>query len=419
MLKAQLMIPRVKGTHDFLDLTLYNYIIATVRAYLAAHNYTEIKTPILEHTELFVRSLGQETDVVSKEMFLIAGDDTLCLRPEATAPTMRAYLEHHIEEKPWKVFSFGPMFRHERPQKGRFREFHQANIEVIGSDSIARDAHLIKMFDRLFAEQFKLDNYALLINFLGTQNDRQKYKEKLDAYLNKVIDQICQTCKVRKTTNILRVLDCKNPTCKELYSKAPHLQEVLSPESLAEFQQLQDQLHLLSVSYTVDPMLVRGLDYYDKTVFEFVSNNLGAQSAFCSGGRYNRLALELGAKEDVPSIGAAMGIERLMLLLEPIQDKLHIPTKPAVELIIPMSKDQEVLALLLANNLLENGVTVDVLLEGGSMKSLMRRANKVGARNALIIGSDEQQKNEVTVKNMMTGDEQRVKQIDVAKFLKK
>jgi histidyl-tRNA synthetase len=217
------MVLRVKGTHDFLEVQLFNFVQEIIHQQADSYHFTEIITPILEHTDLFKRSLGLQTDVVSKEMFVIgdpADPDSICLRPELTAPTMRAFLEHKEQLViPWKVFSVGPMFRHERPQKGRFRQFYQANFEVIGSDAIAQDVQLIKMLDRLFQEKFTLDTYALLINFLGCFEDRQKFKQKLHDFLNSVQDKICSDCLVRKEHNIMRIFDCKVSTCKEIYKK--------------------------------------------------------------------------------------------------------------------------------------------------------------------------------------------------------
>ncbi len=415
-----MIIPRVKGTHDYLDLRFYHYVVQTVTKHLKHYNYSEIKTPIIEHTDLYKRSLGQHTDVVTKEMFLLQSakeNESLCLRPEATAPAMRAYLENRIAAKPWKVFSVGPMFRHERPQKGRFRQFHQINIEVINAPSIATDVSLITMLDRLFSEQLKLDNYALLINFLGTQEDRALFKEKLHAYLNTIQENLCATCITRKEKNILRIFDCKNEQCQALYDNAPKITDHLSTQSEQEWEQVQNQLHMLSVSYSIDPKLVRGLDYYDKTAFEFVSNNLGSQNTFCGGGRYNRLAQELGAREDIPSIGAAMGIERIMLLLEDKKEDL-LPTQNALYVILPLDEEQHMIALLLADTLRAHGLTTDVLF-GGSLKNRMKRSNNMGARSVLMIGSDEQKENSVLVKNMLTGTEELIKQINVVPYLKK
>ncbi|HJM69233.1 MAG TPA: histidine--tRNA ligase, partial [Candidatus Babeliales bacterium] len=323
---------KIKGTQDFIDLQLFNFIIDKARKQCEQYNFSQIATPILEPTELFKRSLGTETDVVSKEMYTVdtgPNGDNICLRPEATASTIRAFIENKIQQTPWKVFSWGAMFRHERPQKGRFRQFHQFNLEVIGSNAISEDALCVKMLDSLFSDSFGISEYALMINFLGKPEERRTYVVVLNKYLDTVIDKACKTCVVRKESNILRVFDCKNETCQSLYKDAPKIVDNLT-ESAEEWKQLQEQLDLLSVSYTVDPKLVRGLDYYSKTVFEFVSPNLGSQNTFCGGGRYNNLVKAIGGKQDQPSIGASIGIERLMMVLEPLKDTLALPQPAAL-----------------------------------------------------------------------------------------
>jgi histidyl-tRNA synthetase len=407
------MIQRVKGTQDWLSLDLFNRFIQIVQQHLTLYQYHEIKTPVLEPTELFHRTLGVTTDVVSKEMFILKTvheDDALCLRPEATASTVRAFIEHGISELPWQVFSYGPMFRYERPQKGRFREFHQVTIENIGVASISNDVELITMLDRLFHTTLKLENYALTINFLGSYADREKYRDKLKAFLDSpAAADICETCTARKTANIMRVFDCKNPTCQTIYTLAPYIVDHLSAESKVEWQRLQEQLALLSISFTVDKRLVRGLDYYNKTVFEFVSEDLGAQKTFCGGGRYDGLVKLIDGKQEQPAVGAAIGIERILLLLEQSQTVM-LPQKKALTVIIPVAEEQKNVALLLADELRSHERCVQTLLDNASVKSMLRKANKLGATYAVLIGEDEQQKHEVTLKHMVTGTEQRVKQ---------
>ncbi len=416
------MVSRVKGTHDFLDLRLFNFITNIIQQQMRIYHFKQIETPILEHTELFKRSLGLQTDVVSKEMFLVgnqAEPDSLCLRPEATAAMMRAYLEHSQEiVTPWKVFSIGPMFRYERPQKGRFRQFHQATFEVIGSSSVAQDVQLIKMLDRMFQEKFNLDTYALMINFLGCADDRARFRTILYDYVSSVQDALCQNCLIRKEHNLMRVFDCKVETCQEQYRKAPHIADNLCASCEHEWHQVQDALHTLSISFSYSPLLVRGLDYYDKTVFEFSSANLGAQAAFCGGGRYNRLASQLGASPDVPSVGASCGIERLILLLEPMVNSLPLEQEPPLQVIIPMGAEQQSLALLLADELQAQDICVDLFVDDDSMKNKMKRANKMGAAHVLIIGSEEQAQRKVMVKKMVTGQEELVDQVAVADYLK-
>jgi len=417
--KGILMIQRVKGTHDYLDLTLFNFIIERATVLFKQHHFTPIMTPIVEPTELFVRSLGQQTDVVSKEMYVIPSTDgeSICLRPEATASTVRAFVENGIQHVPWKVFTWGPMFRHEKPQKGRYRQFHQISLEVIGSSAIAQDAQLIAMLDYLFSQLLTFDAYALQINFLGCHDDRARFKETLGSYLDSVIDKLCDNCKVRKEKNIMRVFDCKVPTCQGLYTKAPVITDHLCVTCTEEWKTVQELLEALSVAYTIRPQLVRGLDYYNKTVFEFVSGALGAQNAFCGGGRYDQLVTMVGGKEDRPSVGAAIGVERLMLMLEPLKDKLPLPQLPALQVVIPVAPAQQTVALLLGQELINQGLCAEVLLDGG-MKQMMRHANRIGAKYALIIGDTEQAERAVTIKNMVTGQETKVQQTEAAKFVK-
>lgn len=422
------MISRVKGTQDFLDLSLFNTIIDQCKKHAAVYGFTEIATPIIEHTELFKRSLGLNTDVVNKEMFLIAGgnssdqdqdnSDSICLRPEATASIVRAFVENQVQQTPWKVFTYGPMFRYERPQKGRYRQFHQISLEIIGSAAVAQDVQLIKMLDRFFSEKLLCSTYALHINYLGCPQDRAAYSVTLKKFLDSVANYICPLCTERKEKNILRVFDCKNPNCQQVYTKAPRISDSLCVSCAQEWNQLQEQLSLLSVSYHHNPALVRGLDYYSKTVFEFVSGNLGAQNAFCAGGRYDQLVSQVGGKEDQPSIGAAIGIERLMLLIEGHKDKLPIPHQAPLHAIIPLTVQQHALALLLADELQEHSLATEIFVEGDSLKSMMRKANKLGARYCLLLGEDEQAKREVTVKNMMTGHEERIAQTALVGYLK-
>ncbi len=421
-LRSRPMINRIKGTQDLLDLTLFNYLLDSAKKHFATYNFTQISTPILEPTELFKRSLGLETDVVTKEMYTVntgPDEEAICLRPEATASTVRAFINNGIQVTPWKVFSYGPMFRHERPQKGRYREFNQINLEIIGSASISQDAQLITMLERFFHESLKLDSYALLINFLGCKQDRDLFKKSVATFLHTITEQLCTHCQVRKEKNILRVFDCKNTDCQALYQKAPIITDSLCPACQLEWQQLKDQLEQLSVSYSHNPLLVRGLDYYDKTVFEFVSTHLGSQNAFCGGGRYNELVKLLGSNQDQPSIGAALGVERLLLMIEAIGEKLLLPQRPLLYLILPLSQEQHSLALLIADALQSEGHCVDVLLENNSLKSMLRAANRMAARYALIIGEEEQKEHQIKVKDMLTGEEERVAQSKLISYFKK
>lgn len=405
------MFSKVKGVSDnFFDMSYWTGVRKKIEAHLKQYNFLEIETPILEYVSLFQRGLGYETDVVSKQMFLIETkgdkDEQICLRPEATAGTMRAFLEQQATLiTPCKVFSYGSMFRYERPQKGRLRQFHQMNLEVIGAQSIMQDVLLIKMLHTLFTEGLLLETFVLKLNFLGQPEDRKQFCEALRYFLEPQKLDLCKTCQTRLGTNVLRILDCKSESCQKLLQDAPKLFDFFSDQTKAEWQLLCDTLHELSVSFVHDQNLVRGLDYYNKTVFEFVSTELGAQSAFCAGGRYDGLAQQLGSKVEVPSIGCAIGMERLLLILEKHKEQLSEATQPLV-CIVPFSHEQNKLALFLADALQAKGKCVDVLLDEQKIAKKMKKANSLGAVYVLLLGEDEQNNNTVKVKNMVTGEEQ-------------
>lgn len=422
------MITRAKGTRDILHMRLFNFVIDTIKTHLLSYNFTQIDTPLIEPAALFIRSLGTHTDVVSKELFYVTGGNNagehaeheteqLCLRPEATASVVRAFVNEHVQQTPWKVFVCGPMFRHERPQKGRYRQFYQVNMEIIGARSVATDAQFIALLDQLFSTAFQLNTYALHINYLGCPDDRIAYVQQLQHFLKASEHLICSTCVHRTTANPLRIFDCKQQQCKELYQKAPFITDALCAACTSEWQQLQSLLGLMAVSFQVNPCLVRGLDYYQKTVFEFVSADLGSQNAFCGGGRYDQLVREIGHAADQPSIGAAIGIDRLLMLLEPMHAQLPIPELKPLIVIVPLSEQQHAAALLLAQYIYSSQYSIELLTEGGSIKSMMRKANTMGAGFVLIIGSDEQETGTVTVKNMKNGTEQRVNQKEVKSIL--
>lgn len=410
------MISRVRGTEDILDLTLHNFLIETAKHHMLCYNFNEIQTPILEHTSLFIRSLGNETDVVSKEMYIFnqESEESICLRPEATASTIRAYLENGVQQRPWKAYTYGPMFRHERPQKGRWRQFSQFSIEVINSSSILHDIQFLKMLDDLFTRKLRLENYVLKLNFLGCSEDRKNHKEALLAFLQTILGEICQTCIVRKDRNTLRIFDCKNEHCQNLYTKAPKLLEHLCPSCSGEWKLLTQTLTVLSVNFIIDPLLVRGLDYYNKTAFEFTSRDLGAQNTFCGGGRYT-LGKELGARDDIPSIGCAFGIGRVLLLMEQMKHKLALPEQPPLHVIIPFAAEQQPLALLLAHELTYHNLCTEVLLEGSSVTNMLKKANNLGAKYVLLLGPDEQAQGTVAIKNMIKGTTELVKQTEAVK----
>jgi len=417
------MIPRVRGTRDILDPRLLFFAMKSITKHLQKYHFQQIITPILEPLALFKRSLGQETDVVSKEMFIVGSssaeknEDEICLRPEATASVVRAFIEEGIQIVPWKVFLFGSMFRYERPQKGRYREFYQCSLEIIGGQSLAYDAQLLVMLDRLFRQVCKLEAFALHLNFLGCPQDRVVFKQYLAEFLEAHLSSLCVTCVKRKDTNILRVLDCKNENCQKLYAQTSSLIDHLCTPCTTEWRELCERLEELSVPFVHMPHLVRGLDYYNKTVFEFVSPLLGAQSTFCGGGRYDQLVAQLGGKEDQPSIGAAIGLDRLVLLLESVQEQLAIPYEPKLFAIVPLSAEQHSLALHVADALSTEDLHVEVFFDG-SIKSMMRKADKAGAKAVLFLGQDEQATGTVKVKQMQSGHEETVKQHELVRYVK-
>lgn len=417
------MVARVRGTRDILDTRLFLFAVETITKQLKKYHFQQIVTPILEPVALFKRSLGTETDVVSKEMFIVSsssaakGEDEICLRPEATASVVRAYIESGVQMLPWKVFLWGSCFRYERPQKGRYREFYQCSIELIGAVSLSYDAQFICMLDQLFREKFQLEGYALHINFLGCPQDRECFKEILGNFLDKHTELLCVTCKNRRVTNILRVFDCKNEECQKLYGNAPRLTDSLCIACGGQWKELQERLEELSVPFVHMPYLVRGLDYYNKTVFEFVSLSLGSQNTFCGGGRYDHLVQRLGAKDDQPSVGAAIGLDRLIMLLEQIEKTLPLPYEPALFAILPLSQEQHPLALQLADSLIRVDLCVEVFFDG-SIKNMMRKADKCGAKAVLLLGQDEQDQGVVTIKELQSGVQKVIKQTEVAAYLK-
>ncbi|NBV40356.1 histidine--tRNA ligase [bacterium] len=415
------MFTRVKGTQDWLDCLLAQGVLKKVEGFLKIHNFSYIMTPLLEYVQLFERGLGYETDVVSKQMFLIDSkneDEKICLRPEATAGVVRAFLEQqHAITLPWNAYTFGPMFRYERPQKGRYRQFHQVNLESIGVVGIEYDALFITMLQNMFLQVLQVTDFVLKINYLGTLQDREVYKKTLQAFLQKHESEICATCIQRSTTNILRCLDCKVESCQAVYKDAPVLTDSLSPESAAQFAQLQKLLLALGVTFVHDPFLVRGLDYYNNTVFEFVGTALGAQNAFCGGGRYDSLAIQLGAKQEIPAIGAGIGFERLLMLCEEKAQLLQ-EQKPQLTVIIPVEESEKIVATILTQYLTQHEVCTQLLAQQTSLKSRLKTADKLGARYVIIIGSQEREQNYVTVKHMVTGKESQVVQADLVQFLK-
>ena len=380
------------------------------RRIFRAYNYHEIRTPILEETQLFARGVGEETDIVTKEMYTFTDrDDTsLTLRPENTASVIRAYIEHRLDQRPGvqKLYYMGPMFRRERPQKGRYRQFYQIGAEAIGSESPAVDAEVIEMVVEIL-RGVGLSDFQLLINSVGDANCRPQYVERLRQELKAVAPRMCGDCQRRAETNPLRVLDCKVEADQPIIEALPHITDCLCDACRAHFAAVRRYLEDRGIAYEVRPRLVRGLDYYMRTTFEVVHGALGAQNSVLGGGRYDGLAEALGSKVPAPGIGFSIGEDRLVMSVEGDQPA------PALDLLIaPMGEPALRHAAVLARELRGGGAAVE--LAEGRLKRTMELANKLGARFTLILGDSELAEGRYALKNMSTGEQQSVAREEIA-----
>ncbi|MGE5386947.1 MAG: histidine--tRNA ligase [Betaproteobacteria bacterium] len=407
---SQVALQSVKGMNDILpaEAEFWELFEEAVRGWLKAYGYRPIRLPIVEPTPLFKRAIGEVTDIVEKEMYSFVDSlngEPLTLRPEGTAGCVRAAIQHNLAAQvPQRLYYMGQMFRHERPQKGRYRQFHQVGVEALGFSGPDIDAELILMGARLWAD-LGLDGIELQINSLGQPEERARHRAELVTYFNAHAEALDEDSKRRLLTNPLRILDSKNPAMQELCAGAPKLIEFLGAESLAHFDGVQRVLKDAGLPYTINPRLVRGLDYYNLTVFEWVTDRLGAQGTVCAGGRYDGLVGQLGGKP-TPACGFAMGIERLIAL---IRDAGGEPAAPAVDVyLVHQGNDASRLAFRVAEGLRDNGIDTLLHCGGGSFKSQMRKADASGAGFAVIIGDDEAQTGEVQLKNLrVEGTEQR------------
>lgn len=402
-------ITGIRGMNDLYgsEVAAFDYLLKQAQETLHQYGYQSIRLPIVEKTELFARSIGEVTDIVEKEMYTFAdrNGDSLTLRPEGTAGCVRAVIENGlIHNQVQKLFYSGPMFRYERPQKGRYRQFHQLGVEVFGLSEADIDAELIVMTARLW-EKLGLENLQLQINSLGSQEARLAYRDKLVAYLMAHHAQLDEDSQRRLQSNPLRILDSKNPDMKALIEGAPKLLEHLDDTSKAHFEALQTYLDDLGVEYVVNPNLVRGLDYYNRTVFEWVTTELGAQGTVCAGGRYDGLVEQIGGKV-TPAVGFAMGLERLTALL---MDKQLVPAQGEADLYLVLVGEQvNRPGMVIAEKLRDEFPHLNVQMNcgGGSFKSQFKKADKSGARFAIILGDQEVQDQTVAVKPLRDESEQ-------------
>lgn len=412
-------IQAIRGMNDYLpaDTALWHRIEASLKQILASYGYGEIRTPIVEQTSLFKRAIGEVTDVVEKEMYTFEdrNGDSLTLRPENTASCVRAGIEHGIlynqEQRLWYT---GPMFRHERPQKGRYRQFHQLGCEVFGLKGPDIDAEMIMMTARWWRELGIAEHVSLELNSIGSLEARARYREALIAFLEQHQDVLDEDCKRRMYTNPLRVLDSKNRDVQTLLNDAPVLTDYLDDESREHFDGLCELLTQASIPYKVNPRLVRGLDYYNRTVFEWVTTSLGSQGTVCGGGRYDGMVEQLGGSS-TPAVGFAMGLERLVLLVQTVNPEFK--ALPAVDIyVISSGAGTQSAAMLLAESLRDAlpGLKLMTNFGGGNFKKQFARADKSGARVALVLGENEVAAGQAVVKNLSSGEQETLAQADVA-----
>ncbi|MFI3219591.1 MAG: histidine--tRNA ligase [Methylococcales bacterium] len=404
-------IQAIRGMHDVLpDQTpLWQYAEKIIREVLSGYGYSEIRLPIVEKTELFKRSIGEVTDIVEKEMYTFddRNGDSLTLRPEGTAGCLRACLEHGLlHNQVHRLWYYGQMYRHERPQKGRYRQFIQLGVETYGMSAPDIDAELILLMDRLWKRLGIRDKVRLQLNSLGSIAERLVYRDSLVNYFQQHLDQLDEDSLRRLKINPLRILDTKNPAMKDVVANAPELMATLGEESLTHFKTITTLLDNVGIGYEINTRLVRGLDYYSKTVFEWVTTELGSQGTVCAGGRYDGLIEQLGGKPN-HAVGFAMGMERLLALME----TLDLPVEPVVDVYLIRVGEQATqqgfyLAEAIRNQI--TGLKLQVDCVGGSFKSQFKKADKSGASYALILGDDEASRGEVSIKSLRDQQEQQV-----------
>ncbi|AXR07268.1 histidine--tRNA ligase [Salinimonas sediminis] len=410
-------IQAIRGMNDCLPEVsgIWQQVEATLRQVVASYGYQEIRTPIVESTDLFKRSIGEVTDIVEKEMYTFEdrNGDSLTLRPEGTASCVRAGNEHGLlYNQQQRLWYMGPMFRHERPQKGRYRQFHQFGVETYGLEGPDIDVEVILLSARIW-KAFGIANHVKLqINSLGSNEARQAYREALIAFLTSRADQLDEDSLRRMESNPLRVLDSKNPEVQAALADAPSLLDHLDDESKQHFSLLCERLTQAGIEYEINPRLVRGLDYYNRTVFEWVTESLGSQGTVCAGGRYDGLVEQLGGKA-TPAVGFAMGIERLVLLLTTLKADEQ-DTSSADIFVTALGDDAAVYALTVAEHIRDTLPAARVVMHcgGGNLKKQLKRADKTGAGVALLLGSEEAQQRQVTIKPLRDGQEQSTVALD-------
>jgi len=407
----------IKGFKDILpeEVPLWRYVEEQARRIFACYGFREIRIPIMEKTELFTRGIGEVTDIVEKEMytFVDRGEESLTLRPEATASILRAVLEHNLYgANPLKLFTIGPMFRRERPQRGRFRQFHQIDVEVLGTEEAVSDAEVISLLVQLL-KALGIENIGLELNSLGCEVCRPQFRAAIQAYLERKAATLCGDCKRRLQTNPLRVFDCKVDTCRELLQDAPVITDHLCADCRCHFTAVMDYLTLMDCTFTLNPRIVRGLDYYTRTAFEVTTGVLGAQNAVAGGGRYDGLSEELGGPH-LPGIGFAIGCERLLALLP--DDT--VPCEPALDVfIVPLGPEALRTAVRLAHSLRQKNVRVEFGVGGKSLKAQLKQANRLGVPYTVILGEEELASGTAVLRHMETSSQEQIPLLDIDKII--
>jgi len=410
-------IQSARGFRDILPgaIEAWHKVETAAREIFELYGYSEIRTPVLEKMELFSRTVGEDTDIVQKEMYVIEDkrEGNMAMRPEGTASVVRAYNEHMLyttRPVPEKLYYILPMFRHERPQAGRFRQFYQIGAEALGIDSPAIDAEIIAMVFNLL-QKLKVSGIEVQLNSVGCKQCRPGYREKLQGYLRDSSDRLCADCRNRVERNPMRVLDCKNEACQAIVASAPVMLEHYCQECHEHFSELQEFLEILDVPFDVNPRIVRGLDYYIRTAFEFISSSLGAQNALLGGGRYDGLSEDIGGPP-LPGVGFAMGIERLLSLAQ-----LHAEERTPGVFIAVLGASAKKSALSLQKDLRNAGIRTEIEYQNKSLKSQMKKAGKLGVSYVIMIGEDELQKGTVILRNMAESSQNEVAITKVVKSL--
>lgn len=415
------MINIPKGTKDVLPNESYkwHYVENVVRSVAKDFNIKEIRTPTFEHTELFLRGVGDTTDIVNKEMytFLDKAERSITLKPEGTAGVARAFIENSLyaNPQPTKMYYITPVFRYEKPQAGRLREHHQFGIEYYGSSSAIADVEVMMVAKSIF-DRLGVSNLVLNVNSIGCPECRKKYNEALKKYLKDNLSNMCHTCQERFEKNPLRILDCKEEACKQITQNAPVVLDYLCDDCRAHHEMVCNQLTKLGVEFKVNPHIVRGLDYYTRTVFEFVSNNIGAQGTVCGGGRYNNLVEQVGGKP-CPGVGFGMGLERLILTLENLGLSVGEEENPDLYIIAMCDRAKQDI-LVYAQKLRQAGISTEIDVMDRSFKAQLKYANKINAKYMVVLGDEEIDTNKVSIKNMATGESVEVDLDKIENFFK-